>query len=453
MNPVLNGLLPLEYIFIIEEENHMKKMTALLLTFITVLGLTGCALAEKGVHIVFWHSASEKAGSLVDKYVQEFNDTIGKEKGIQVEAVFQGAYADSVNKMNGILTARQFDSLPDVMQLDATGKVSFSTAETAYTIDQALAEHPEADLSSMLAPAMANWQLAGVQLGLPFATSTTVTYYNKTALDAAGFPAPKTLSDVGSLSSLSQEGIAVYAAIPNTPTLANWLGQLGSDLVNHHNGTENSATELACIENGALAEFLTAWKDLYSTGALINKNGSIDEFVAGRQLIMTESTSKISNILSKIDGRFELGITPYLKVNEASASGATVSGSCLVMFGHGDARKEAAWEFVRFLTSASVQADFARGTGYLPANKEAASSETWQALIAEYPQYQVGLDQLLDTPDTMRSVTVGPAADFYYGIINDISDMLENDLSVEETVDLMTVDLGGMLEQYAKANQ
>ena len=430
----------------------MKKLTALFLTLSLIVGLSGCALAEEPGKIVFWHSASEAAGALVDKYVQEFNDTIGKEKGVRVEAVFQGAYADSVNKMNGVLTARQFDTLPDVMQLDATGKVSFLSAETAYTVDQALADHPEADLSSMLAPAMANWQLSGVQLGLPFATSTTVTYYNKTALDAAGFTAPQTLADVGAMASMNGDGVTVYAAIPNTPTLANWLGQLGSDVVNNHNGSEGSATELACIENGALAEFLTAWKALYASGALANKNGSGDEFVAGRQLIMTDSSSKVANMLNKIDGRFELGVAPYLKVSETSAAGATVSGSCLVMFDHGGARKEAAWTFVQYLTGAEVQADFAAGTGYLPSNREAQESETWQALIAEYPQYQVGLDQLLETPDTMRSVTVGPAADFYYGIINDISDMLESDLSVEETVELMADDLGGMLAQYAKAN-
>ena len=102
-------------------------------------------------------------------------------------------------------------------------------------------------------------------------------------------------------------------------------------MVNNHNGSEGSATELACIENDALAEFLTAWKALYASGALANKNGSGDEFVAGRQLIMTDSSSKVANIMNKIGGRFELGIAPYLKVSESSASGATVSGSCLVM--------------------------------------------------------------------------------------------------------------------------
>ena len=429
----------------------MKKLLSLLLAMALFMGLTACAQAET-TRIVLWHSMSEEAGVLMDKYVQEFNDTVGKEQGVQVEAVFQGTYAEAVTKMNGMLMNGQLDALPDVMQLDATGKVSFAAADNAYTVDEALAEHPEADLSGILAPALANWQLAGAQLGLPFATSTTVTYYNKTALEAAGFAAPETLADIGELSALAADGVTVYACVPNTPTLANWLGQLGSDLVDNHNGTEGTATALDCIENGALADFLTAWKALYATGALANANASTDEFVAGRQLIMTSSSSSIASLLGRIGGAFELGVGGYPKVNANASAGATVSGSCLVMFDHGDARRSAAWTLTNYLTGADVQADFARGTGYLPANAAAAESEAWQALIAEYPQYEVGLRQLTETPDSMRSVTVGPSADFYYAIMNDISDMLDSDLSVEETVEIMQDDLNGMLEQYLRAN-
>ena len=429
----------------------MKKLLSLLLALALFMGLTACAQAET-TRIVLWHSMSEEAGALMDKYVQEFNDTVGKEQGIQVEAVFQGTYAEAVTKMNGMLMNGQLDALPDVMQLDATGKVSFAAAENAYTVDAALAEHPEADLSGILAPALTNWQLSGAQLGLPFATSTTVTYYNKTALEAAGFAAPETLTDIGKMAALAADGVTVYACVPNTPTLANWLGQLGSDLVDNHNGTEGTATALDCVENGALAEFLTAWKDLYATGALANANASTDEFVAGRQLIMTSSSSSIASLLGRIGEAFELGVSGYPRVNDNAAAGATVSGSCLVMFDHGEARRAAAWALTGYLTSADVQADFARGTGYLPANAAAAESEAWQALIAEYPQYQVGLEQLMATPDTMRSVTVDPSADFYYAIMNDISDMLDSDLSVEETVEILGDDLNGMLEQYLRAN-
>ena len=428
-----------------------KRILAVMLAAMLALGVSACAQAEP-LRLVFWHAMSDDAGQLITEYVKRFNETIGAEKGIEVEAVYQGTYAEAVTKMNSMLSNGQTDALPDVLQMDATGKVSFASAENAYTVDALLAEHPEIDLSGMLAPAMTNWQLAGVHLGLPFATSTTVTYYNKSVLDAAGFAAPETLSDIGALAGLASENVAVYAAVPNTPTLANWLGQLGSDLVDRHNGAEGTAQALDCIDNGALLAFLTAWKELYATGALVNRSGSTDEFVAGRQLIMTSSSSSVTSLLEKIGGSFELGVAAYPRVNAEAAGGATVSGSCLVMFDHGEDRRQAAWELVQYLTSADIQADFARGTGYLPSNAAAAESEAWQSLIAEYPQYEVGLRQLQDTPDSMRSVTIGPSADFYYAIMNDISDMLDSDLTAEETVEIMQDDLGGMLEQYARAN-
>ena len=434
----------------------MKK-TMGILALVLALALCGAAAAE--VRITFWHSMSEQAGVLMDEFVQEFNDTLGREQGIVVEAIFQGKYSDAVTKMNSILSAGQDETLPDVMQIDATGKVAFAAAPTAYTVDMARADHPEDDLSQLLAPAMQNWSLAGRQLGLPFATSTTVTYYNRTALEAAGIPAPDTLADVaamaGKLPATGENGqaIDIYASVPNTPTLANWLGQLGSDLVDEKNGTEGTATKLACIDNGALAAFLTQWKALYASGALANNSGSTDAFVAGQQLIMTASTSSVASLLGKIGDRFELGVAPYLRVSAESGKGATVSGSCLVMFGQDEARRAAAWSFVRYLTGAQVQARLAAGTGYLPSNLNAAQSEAWTALIEKTPQYAVGLTQLQETPEEMRSVTVGPSADFYYGIMNAISDMLESDLTPEETVEIMQDDLGGLLEQYQRANE
>ena len=434
----------------------MKTMKSALLLLALLALLAAHAAAE--TNITLWHSMSEEAGVLMDEFVREFNETAGKEAGIHVDAVFQGKYSDATTKMNSILAAGQTDTLPDVMQIDATGKVPYASAETAYTVDQALADHPEADLSAMLAPAMANWNLAGRQLGLPFATSTTLLYYNKTLLDAAGAAAPATLADIGALSGLlpktngDGQELTIYAALPNTPTLCNWLGQLGSDLVDGHNGTEATATKLACVENGALLTFLNEWKALYASGALNNSAGSTDAFVAGQQAIMTSSSSNTASLLSKIGGRFELGAAYYPKVNAEASAGATVSGSCLVMFGEDGAKREAAWTFVTWMTGADVQARLAAGTGYLPGNTLAAKSEAWQALIAEYPQYDIGLRQLMETPEAMRSVTVGPSADFYYAIQNDVSDMLEEDLSPEEAAELMEEDLNGLLEQYLRAN-
>ena len=437
----------------------MKKALALIMTA-TLLVLAGLAYAggSEKTRLVFWHSMSDEAGVLLEKYVEDFNATLGEELGIEVEAVFQGAYADATTKLNSILSSGQTDALPNVMQMDATGKISYASSGFAYTVDDLLADHPDIDLSNMLDAAMANWNYAGVQLGMPFATATTVLYYNKTLLDAAGLEAPQTLADIAALKDALPEvapngaPLVIYASVPNTPTLANWLGQLGSYVVDKQNGTEGSATKLACIENGALATFLGEWRALFASGALQNNAGSADAFIAGQQLLMTGSSSNITSNLEKIGGSFEMGVAPYPRVNAEAASGATLAGSCLVMFNKGGAVNAASWALVQYLTSAAVQADFAKGTGYIPANGDALETETYRQLLASNPAYSVGINQLKSMPASMRAVTIGPSADFYYAIQNCVAEMLDEGLSVEETVELMEDELGGLLEQYAKAN-
>ncbi len=434
----------------------MKKLLSMLLILSLSLSLASCAAAEGAVEITLWHSMSDEAGVLLNRYVDDFNKTIGAEKGISVEAVFQGKYSDAVTKMNSVLNAARYHELPDVMNLDATGKLSYYYSDAAYTVDEAIKDDPAYDLTQLLPAALGNWNFAGTQLGLPFATSTTVLYYNKTLLDQYALSAPETFDDIIAVSGAlkGESGVAVYAAIPNTPTLANWLGQLGSFLVDHKNGSEAAATALECVENGALAKFLTAWKAMYEAGALNNLDGTSDAFVTGQLALYTTSSSNISSVLGKVDGAFDVGVACYPRVNAEASVGATVSGSCMVMFDKGDdAKKKAAWEFVKYMTSAAVQADFAVGTGYTPSNIGAADIEAYKTLVEAQPQFGVALEQLSLTPPDMRSVTVGPAIDFYYAIQDCVSAMLNENWTVEDAVATMEDELNGLLYQYNLANQ
>ena len=52
----------------------------------------------------------------------------------------------------------------------------------------------------------------------------------------------------------------------------------------------------------------------------------------------------------------------------------------------------------------------------------------------------------------MRSVTVGPSADFYYAIMNGVSDMLKNTLSPKAATASMAENLQALLDQYARNN-
>lgn len=417
---------------------------------------TETMLGTQDVTITFWHSASDEAGVLMDKYVREFNET--NEYGITVKAVYQGQYSDATTLLRTVISAENYGELPDIMQMDATGKITYFGSGKAYTVDDVLKDYPgDGFLDHYLTGALGNWQFAGHQLGLPFATSTTVTYCNMDLLKQAGWDkAPDTFDDVIALyQDMCAAGMTekVLQAVPNTPTLANWLGQLGSYVVDQSNGADGTATELACLDNGALVTFLTAWKEMYDSGAILNENSSTDKFVAGEVVLMTTSSANVTNVLNKVGGNFEVGVSSYLRVNDTASYGATVSGSCLVLFDSEDAlRKEAAWQFMQYLTSAEVQADFAAGTGYIPAHVDAMNTASYQAVTAEYPQYTVAFLQLSNTPAAMRSVTVGPSTDFYYGIIQAVSDMLEYNQTPEETAQIMADELTLLLEDYARNN-
>lgn len=412
-------------------------------------------LGSEPVTITFWHCASDDAGLLMDKYIKDFNEN--NQYKITVNAIYQGQYSDATTLMKTIISAENYKELPDMMQLDATGKVDYYNSGKAFTIDDAVKEYSDDVKGDYVEAALGNWQFKGTQLGLPFASSTTITFYNADLLTLAGWDhCPDTFQDVIALKKdMEKAGLsaATYGTVPSTPTLANWLGQLGSYVVNNSNGSESTATKLDCIDNGALKTFLTEWKAMYDNGAVMNQSLSVNQFINGEVAIVTNSSSNVNAILEKVNGKFNVGASTFLRVNDSASYGATVSGSCLVMFDSSDSlKKKATWEFMKYLTGKDVQTDFAINTGYIPSNKASVQTEEYQTLLASNPMYKVGPEQLEKTPSSMRSVTVGPSADFYYGIMNGVSDMLKNNSSVDDALLSISTNLQGLLDQYARNN-
>ncbi len=419
------------------------------------------------VKLTLWHSMSDDTGVLMDKLIADFNNKEGKEKGIEIEGVFQGAYSDSTTKLRTILQNDQVDQLPDIMQIDATGIVDYQGSKYKYTVDDALKVDTAYDISRILTVPLVNWKYNNVQLGMPFSSSTTVLYYNKTMLDSAGIStAPTTFQEIidasAKLPKQTADGAAIsaYASVPDSPSLANWIGQMkGKDanasyIVDNKNGRSANATKLVCDSEGTLAAFLTEWKKMYDSKAVLNKSDALsDMFLAGQLAFYTTSSSNLNTLLTKINGTFELGCAYLPRVSEQSNYGATVSGSGLFMFSKGDAKKTAAaWEFVKYMVSSEVQASFSTGTGYFPANKASYETETYTDYVAKYPQLEIGVKQVTETSPDMLGITVGPSWDFYMEIQNQVSTMLDQGKSVDETVASMTTTLNGLLEQYNKAN-
>ena len=106
----------------------MKKLFSLLLVLTMLLSLAGIAQAEEPIEepikVTVWHTRGSGAnGEMIAASVKEFNETIGAEKGIVVEEVYQGGYVDCKSKiMNAIATGDQ-NEIPEVVVLERAAGV------------------------------------------------------------------------------------------------------------------------------------------------------------------------------------------------------------------------------------------------------------------------------------------------------------------------------------------
>lgn len=466
----------------------MKKILALVLGILMVLSVfAGCSQpasepsdttapadtnepsqSTEPTKIVYWYARSEAAGEAVAAAVDEFNATIGAEKNIVVEAIYQGSAADSTTKMRAVMQGGDASQLPDLMEIDATGILDYRTSEYAFSVDEALALDPDYDISQISEAALKNWYYAGTQWGLPFTITTHVLFYNKTMLDAANITeAPTTFEEIKAVAAALPEknengqDLTAYGCLPSSIYLAYWFGQIPSEtadasyVVNNRNGRDDIATELVCDKEGTLVKFLTAWKDLYDSGALLNSGSGLQEMFATEQISMfTGDTANIVSLLEQINGRFELGCAFFPRIDDSCNFGNQVSGSALCMFNKGDdAKVAAAWELMKYMTSAEPQANLAVASGYIPCNSGSYELDNYVEYSTTYPQVNVGPEQLAITSPDDVGINVGPSINFYLDVQEKISTMLTDNLTPEETASIMAESLNAMLADYVANNQ
>lgn len=108
----------------------MKKHLAsiLILLSVSILFATGTKEENPTVTtITWWHSNSGLLQDATDTMVKQFNDTIGKEEGIKVNAVYQGKASDVLTKAKAIWQGTNYADLPDIIQLDAQAIMDLRT--------------------------------------------------------------------------------------------------------------------------------------------------------------------------------------------------------------------------------------------------------------------------------------------------------------------------------------
>ncbi len=408
----------------------MRRITSILLIFLlsTALFAQGGKETDQVTTITWWHSNSGILQEATDSLVNSFNETVGKENNIRVEAIYQGKANDVLVKLKAVSAETDRTEYPDIVQLDATGVIDVATSDFISYIDDLAAKNNDS-VDFLQENIKLSMEYKDKLIGMPFNSSTILYYYNKTLFDEKGLEAPETIEELTEIAPLlvekdSKGNITRYAFsnIPTTYELSAFLGSQNgvSYLTDMENGHLGIPTKTTFKENGTLKNFLTKWKALYETGALENASSGVSSsFVAGKTASYLASTSNLTTVLKNINGRFELGVAPCFRINNEDKGGVNVGGGALFAINkNDDNRDKAIWTFLKFATSKEEQLKWSIKTGYLPVNKDTYEMDEYKSFIEENPLFSVPAQQLFDSNPEIRGVWIPSGYQVYYSFMS-----------------------------------
>ena len=156
---------------------------------------------ENPVEIEFWHAMSGPNEAAVNQLVEDFNATVGQEKGITVKPIYQGAYNDLKSKVTAAIKAK---TAPAISQAYPDWVAEYLQSGAVVELDNYIF-HEEVGIENFDDIAEAyrkeNSQYEGNKFySLPFNKSTEVLYYNKTFFEEHNLTVPTTWAEMEEVS-------------------------------------------------------------------------------------------------------------------------------------------------------------------------------------------------------------------------------------------------------------
>ena len=411
-----------------------KRVVPLLVLAALIFILSGCgekSLLDKRepVSLSFWHVYGEQAGSPMDLLVQEFNRTVGTERGVQVKVTG----TSSASKIGGYLKDAQsggkdVQEMPDLFTCHITDALELGVDNLVDWNGQFTADELAGFVPGFLADGTAE---DGRLLIFPVSKSTQLLMFN-----GSGFTRFADAAGVGYDDLATWEGFYDAAG-----KFYDWSGKPFCAL-----DYPIRAVELCAMEHGSgdfytedgwydtdNAVFKDSWmqfarslaqghvvvSDLYSntqvmTGDVVCGLGS-----SAAILYYNDTVTYRDNTQEPMD----LHVLPMPKTAGADAL-MTQAGVGLCAYKTTAQKAEAAALFVRWLTEAERNLDFVAQTGYMPVRNGAFDAiESY----GSFPEPAESYQSLYAALKTMREDYVPvsePRFEGYYGKVSVLYDGL-----------------------------
>ncbi|MEA5018357.1 MAG: extracellular solute-binding protein [Erysipelotrichaceae bacterium] len=377
-----------------------KLLLSILLSF-TLVACTGTGDKDKEpsgpVELIIWNTYSEHHAEAYNKIVEDFNASQSEVKVI----VQPQAYQDYEAK---ILQAVRNGVGPDVVS-------AYPTAVSAYIDEGLLVDFApfingsdgiadfKDNLIGKLYGEITQWGEESIYM-IPVVQTSEVLFYNATWYEELNLTVPTTWEELEANSRviLANKGVPGFGTDSEIDTFQDLIVQAGSGYINPTTKTVEFDNEIALAQ-------LTWFSELVSEGVfrLVGEDFYFSN-PFGSQAVGSYlgSSAGVQYALGAAGDKFTVGVAPIPQMGLGNDYIPSWGGG-YISFKTTDEKAEAAFKFLKYLSSTEVSASWATTLGGLPAYQTAVETELYQAYLDSNPAAKA-LYQQVDSFGWLNSI-------------------------------------------------
>lgn len=372
------------------------------------LALSTCLLAGAGVG----PAAAQMAETIDEPVTISFYNYnlasagIGREATLELIAAFEKA--NPMIKVepigapsNEVLSRVQADMVAglevDVAQLVFRDLIYAAEQLGAQPLEDLAGDELAAHAEGFVPSGLALGEVDGKTYGLAYVFSTPVMFINRDLFREAGLDPdqpPRTWAEVKQAGIAIAEKTGKHGFFPGAygPTDGTFVYQ---SIVMSNGGKVRDGNRLTFAEEKE-AEAVAMLRDLMDSGAhaRIDVGAHLDTFQSGNLGMFLYTSAVLNRLEQASEGNFELGLAPMPAFGDKPTA-PTNSGSAVFMFSQDPVKQRAAWELMKFLTSAEAYTIITSKIGYLPLRPGIVDDPRYlKDWIEANPKYRANLEQL-----------------------------------------------------------
>jgi sn-glycerol 3-phosphate transport system substrate-binding protein len=379
---------------------------------LALLALSGAVAHAQTTEISFFYPVA--VGGPVTKLIDQYAADFEKENPtIKVKPIYAGSYQDTIVKA---LTAHKSGEPPVTSVLLSTDMFTLIDEDAIVPVDNFVqTADDKAWLASFYPAFMQNSRTGGKTWGVPFQRSTIVLYWNKELFKEAGLDPNKPPATWTEMAAMAQKltkkdasgKVTQYGVQIPSSGFPYWLFQ---GLTTENDALlMNEAGNEVYFDKPAVIEALQFWVDLskkhgVQPPGIVEWGTTPRDFFEKKVAMMWTTTGNLTNV--KTNAKFDFGVA-MLPANKKRGS-PTGGGNFYIFKKSTPAQQQAAFRFIKWITSAQRAAQWGIDTGYVAARSDAWDTPAMKTYVAGFPAAAVARDQLqyavaeLSTHDNQR---------------------------------------------------